>query len=137
MFLKRFWIIDLNADERFNPDRCYFRFSTVWHNHLKNKHLAEYLGNNNNELATMRFSAFCGAVLSNNSLRLQKKEVFPKNRNLYSNFWFFAFGSFREVKMQDSQCRIATTLPGSFPAATTILPYRVADNILIFQNFAL
>lgn len=49
----------------------YFRFSTVWYNRLRNKHLAEYLRNNSNELATVRFSAFCGAMLSNNSLRLQ------------------------------------------------------------------
>ena len=41
----------------------YFRFSTVWHNHLRN---------NSNELATVRFSAFCGAMLSNNSFLMQR-----------------------------------------------------------------
>ena len=50
----------------------YFRFSTVWHNRLKNKHLAEYLRNGGNELATVRISAFCGVMLSNNSLQIQK-----------------------------------------------------------------
>lgn len=54
-----------------NCSEAYFRFSTVWYNRLRNKHLAEYLRNNSNELATVRFSAFCGAMLSNNSLRLQ------------------------------------------------------------------
>ena len=33
----------------------------------KNKHLTEYLRNSGNELATVLFSAFCGAILSNNS----------------------------------------------------------------------
>jgi len=51
---------------------CYFRFSTVWHNHLRNKHLTEHLRNNSNELATVRFSAFCGAMLSNNSFLMQR-----------------------------------------------------------------
>lgn len=34
---------------------------------MKNKHLTEYLRNSGNDLATVRFSAFCGAMLSNNS----------------------------------------------------------------------
>ena len=34
---------------------------------MKNKHLTEYLRNSGNELATVLFSAFCGAILSNNS----------------------------------------------------------------------
>ena len=50
----------------------YFRFSTVWHNHLRNKHLANYLRSGGNELATVRISAFCGVMLSNNSLQIQK-----------------------------------------------------------------
>lgn len=49
------------------PLESYFRFSTVWHNRLRNKHLTEYLRNAGNDLATVRFSAFCGAMLSNNS----------------------------------------------------------------------
>ena len=53
-------------------DLFYFRFSTVWHNHLRNKHLTEHLRNNSNELATVRFSAFCGAMLSNNSFLMQR-----------------------------------------------------------------
>lgn len=53
-------------------DELYFRFSTVWHNHLRNKHLTEHLRNNSNELATVRFSAFCGAMLSNNSFLMQR-----------------------------------------------------------------
>ena len=54
------------------PRPIYFRFSTVWHNHLRNKHLTEHLRNNSNELATVRFSAFCGAMLSNNSFLMQR-----------------------------------------------------------------
>lgn len=50
----------------------YFRFSTVWHNRLRNKHLTEYLRNSGNELETVRFSAICGAMLSNNSFLLQR-----------------------------------------------------------------
>ena len=53
-------------------EHYYFRFSTVWHNHLRNKHLTEHLRNNSNELATVRFSAFCGAMLSNNSFLMQR-----------------------------------------------------------------
>lgn len=53
-------------------EEWYFRFSTVWHNHLRNKHLTEHLRNNSNELATVRFSAFCGAMLSNNSFLMQR-----------------------------------------------------------------
>lgn len=55
-----------------NNIQVYFRFSTVWHNHLRNKHLTEHLRNNSNELATVRFSAFCGAMLSNNSFLMQR-----------------------------------------------------------------
>ena len=62
--------------ENFGTDleniEVYFRFSTVWHNHLRNKHLTEHLRNNSNELATVRFSAFCGAMLSNNSFLMQR-----------------------------------------------------------------
>ena len=46
----------------------YFRFSTAQHNHLRNKHLAEYLRNINNSLSTVRFSVVCGAMLANNSI---------------------------------------------------------------------
>ena len=46
----------------------YFRFSTVWHNRLKNKHLTEHLRNSGNGLETVRFLVFCGAMLSNNPI---------------------------------------------------------------------
>lgn len=57
----------------------YFRFSAVWHNHLRNKHLAEHLRNNSNELATVRFSAVCGAMLSNNPFICKYNLFFRKN----------------------------------------------------------
>ena len=59
-------------EDRLYWEELYFRFSTVWHNHLRNKHLTEHLRNNSNELATVRFSAFCGAMLSNNSFLMQR-----------------------------------------------------------------
>ena len=39
----------------------------VLYNHLKNKHLTEYIKSNGNDLATMQFSIFCAIILSNNS----------------------------------------------------------------------
>ena len=45
----------------------YFRFSSVRLNRLRNKLLANYLKSGGNELATVRISAFCVAMLSNNS----------------------------------------------------------------------
>ena len=56
----------IQAQRNYIYSELYFRFSAVWHNHLRNKHLAEYLRNNSNGLATVRFSAVCGAMLSNN-----------------------------------------------------------------------
>ena len=63
---------ELHSLEGLKELEYYFRFSTVWHNHLRNKHLTEHLRNNSNELATVRFSAFCGAMLSNNSFLMQR-----------------------------------------------------------------
>ena len=48
----------------------YFRFLSVRLNRLKNKLLANYLGNRGNDLATVQFSVICGAMLSNNSSHL-------------------------------------------------------------------
>lgn len=48
-------------------NKVYFRFSSVWCNHLKNKLLVNYLRNRGNDLAIVRISAICGAMLSNNS----------------------------------------------------------------------
>lgn len=45
----------------------YFRFSLVRLNQLKNKLLANYLRSSGNELAIVRISAICDAMLSNNS----------------------------------------------------------------------
>ena len=45
----------------------YFRFLSVLLNRLKDKLLANYLRSSGNELATVRISAICGAMLSNNS----------------------------------------------------------------------
>ena len=45
----------------------YFRFLSVKLNQLRNKFLANYLRSGGNKLATVRFSAICGAMLPNNS----------------------------------------------------------------------
>ena len=55
-----------------NSSRVYFRFLSVRLNLLRNKLLAKYLRSGGNELATVRISAFCVAMLSNNSLTKQK-----------------------------------------------------------------
>ena len=47
--------------------RFYFRFLSIIFNQLRNKLLANYLRNGSNDLATVRISAFCVAMLSNNS----------------------------------------------------------------------
>ena len=69
---KLFGFEDAESESIERLKEYYFRFSTVWHNHLRNKHLTEHLRNNSNELATVRFSAFCGAMLSNNSFLMQR-----------------------------------------------------------------
>lgn len=72
------WQVALTVQHVFSVENAafnvhfYFRFSTVWHNRLRNKHLTEYLRNSGNELETVRFSAICGAMLSNNSFLLQR-----------------------------------------------------------------
>ena len=71
LYTKNFVILFISM-QLVNLMIVYFRFSTVWHNHLRNKHLTEHLRNNSNELATVRFSAFCGAMLSNNSFLMQR-----------------------------------------------------------------
>ena len=48
-----------------DEDIMYFRFLSVRLNRLKNKLLANYLRNRGNDLATVRISAFCVAMLSN------------------------------------------------------------------------
>ena len=61
----------------------YFRFLSVWLNRLKNKLLTEYLRNRGNDLATVRISAFCVAMLSNNSLRIQRYNNYSENNAYY------------------------------------------------------
>lgn len=45
----------------------YFRFLAVLANRLRNRYLTGYLRISSNDLATVLFSAVCGAMLSNNS----------------------------------------------------------------------
>lgn len=85
IFCINLWLYQLNhRRSSFKNQRLlskiYFRFSTVWRNHLRNKHLAEYLRNNSNELAIVRFSAFYGAILSNNSFNCKSSEIFKETR---------------------------------------------------------
>ncbi len=57
---------------------AYFRFLSVRLNRLKNKLLANYLRNRGNDLATVRNSAFCVAILSNNSFICKYNIFFRK-----------------------------------------------------------
>ena len=59
-------------------ERIYFRFLSVRLNRLKNKLLANYLRNRGNDLATVRNSAFCVAILSNNSFICKYNIFFRK-----------------------------------------------------------
>ena len=64
--------------EQENQDDFYFRFLSVRLNRLKNKLLANYLRNRGNDLATVRNSAFCVAILSNNSFICKYNIFFRK-----------------------------------------------------------
>ena len=58
----------------------YFRFSTARYSRLKNKLLANYLRSGGNELATVRISASCVTILSNNFL-LAKVSIYFYSAN--------------------------------------------------------
>ena len=62
----------------FTKWNAYFRFSSVRLNRLRNKLLANYLKSGGNELATVRISAFCVAMLSNNSFICKYSIFFRK-----------------------------------------------------------
>lgn len=64
----------------------YFRFSSVRLNRLRNKLLANYLKSGGNELATVRISAFCVAMLSNNSF-ICKYSIFFESTNYRRQFY--------------------------------------------------
>ena len=65
--------------DRIVPDGAsYFRFLSVRLNRLKNRLLANYLRNRGNDLATVRNSAFCVAILSNNSFICKYNIFFRK-----------------------------------------------------------
>lgn len=74
----------VGGEERFwlgpegGPFSLYFRFSSVRLNRLRNKLLANYLKSGGNELATVRISAFCVAMLSNNSFICKYSIFFRK-----------------------------------------------------------
>jgi len=61
-----------------NCSEAYFRFLSVRLNRLKNRLLANYLRNRGNDLATVRNSAFCVAILSNNSFICKYNIFFRK-----------------------------------------------------------
>ena len=54
---------------------------------MKNKLLANYLRNRGNDLATVRISAFCVAMLSNNSSSYKGNNIFGKDRENYTNIF--------------------------------------------------
>lgn len=64
-------IVENTVNAIYKNGKFYFRFSSVRLNRLRNKLLANYLKSGGNELATVRISAFCVAMLSNNSFILQ------------------------------------------------------------------
>ena len=64
--------------EREDGNKDYFRFLSVRLNRLKNRLLANYLRNRGNDLATVRNSAFCVAILSNNSFICKYNIFFRK-----------------------------------------------------------
>lgn len=68
---------DVGDPEEVNG-KIYFRFSSVRLNRLRNKLLANYLKSGGNELATVRISAFCVAMLSNNSFICKYSIFFRK-----------------------------------------------------------
>ena len=70
----------LNRDREMSvsESELYFRFLSVRLNRLKNKLLANYLRNRGNDLATVRNSAFCVAILSNNSFICKYNIFFRK-----------------------------------------------------------
>lgn len=85
--LRGYYVVDLHG--RMNSCRLvilkklkkfgnYFRFSSVRLNRLRNKLLANYLKSGGNELATVRISAFCVAMLSNNSFICKYSIFFRK-----------------------------------------------------------
>lgn len=63
-----------------NQIEIYFRFLSIIFNQLRNKLLANYLRNGSNDLATVRISAFCVAMLSNNSF-FCKENIFFESTN--------------------------------------------------------
>ena len=69
-------VLPVNVDG--NASGFYFRFSSVRLNRLRNKLLANYLKSGGNELATVRISAFCVAMLSNNSFICKYSIFFRK-----------------------------------------------------------
>ena len=69
-------VLPVNVDG--NASGYYFRFLSVRLNRLKNKLLANYLRNRGNDLATVRNSAFCVAILSNNSFICKYNIFFRK-----------------------------------------------------------
>ena len=74
--LKTFNNVPLKSLDRWGY--YYFRFLSVRLNRLKNKLLANYLRNRGNDLATVRNSAFCVAILSNNSFICKYNIFFRK-----------------------------------------------------------
>ena len=69
---------ELHSLEGLKELEYYFRFSSVRLNRLRNKLLANYLKSGGNELATVRISAFCVAMLSNNSFICKYSIFFRK-----------------------------------------------------------
>ena len=70
--------LPITANEEGIDNGVYFRFSSVRLNRLRNKLLANYLRSSGNEFATVRISAFCVAMLSNNSFICKYSIFFRK-----------------------------------------------------------
>ena len=79
LYTKNFVILFISM-QLVNLMIVYFRFLSIIFNQLRNKLLANYLRNGSNDLATVRISAFCVAMLSNNSF-FCKENIFFESTN--------------------------------------------------------
>ena len=112
----------------------YFRFSLVRLNQLKNKLLANYLRNRGNDLATVRISAFCVAMLLNNSF-ISKNDSFPRKYKL-SQFYKIGWQKKKIIRpihklAYQERCPLCHSVTGICPHGCGSAPVSKALNIIL------
>ena len=112
----------------------YFRFLSVWPNRLKNKLLANYLRNRGNDLATVRISAFCVAMLLNNSF-ICKNDSFPRKYKL-SQFYKIGWQKKKIIRpihklAYQERCPLCHSVTGICPHGCGSAPVSKALNIIL------